>query len=176
MAQKALQIRAFVIEFNHRKREEARLLKIRIEICEEGEEELILRCHSRDGRIGRIEDALERIVRGSREITLYSGGTEFYIPISEILFFESSEGKVYAHAKDRTYTAPHKLFELENILPTSFVRISKSAIANVRAISSITRELVGNGTITFSGCVKKAYFSRSYYKILRDRIDEIRLS
>ena len=151
-------------------------MKIRIEICEDGEEELILRCRSRDGRIGRIEDALESIVRSSREITLHSGGTEFYIPISEILFFESSDGKVYAHTRTQTYTAPHKLFELENILPTSFVRISKSAIANVRAISSITRELVGNGTITFSGSAKKTYFSRSYYKILRDRIDEIRLS
>ena len=151
-------------------------MKIRIEICDEGEEELILRAHSRDERISRIEDALESIVKGSREITLYSGGSEFYIPVSDILFFETSEGKVYAHTKDKTFTAPHKLFELENILPSAFVRISKSAIANVRSISSITRELVGNGVITFSGCAKRTYFSRSYYKVLRDRIEEIRLS
>ncbi len=176
MVKKTLQIGALVIKCSHTDREEARLLKIRIEICDGGEEELILRCHSRDARISRIEDALESIVRGSREITLYSGGTEFYIPISEILFFETAEGKVYAHTNDRTFTALYKLFELENILPSSFVRISKSAIANVRAINSITRELVGNGIITFSGCAKRTYFSRSYYKILRDRIDEIRLS
>ena len=151
-------------------------MKIRIEICEDGEEELILRAHTRDARISRIEDALESIVRGSRELTLYLGGSEFYIPISDMLFFETSDGKVYAHTKDKTYTAPFKLFELENILPSSFVRISKSAIVNVRVISSITRELVGNGSITFFGCSKTTYFSRSYYKILRDRIDEIRLS
>ena len=151
-------------------------MKIRIEICEDGEEELILRAHVRDERIRRIEDALEGIVKSSRDITLYSSGTEYYIPLADILFFESSEGRVYAHTKDNTFGAPHKLFELEDILPSSFVRISKSVIVNVRAISSITRELVGNGTVAFAGCLKKTYFSRSYYKILRDKIDEIRLS
>ena len=151
-------------------------MRIRIEICDDGEEELILRTNCRDERIRRIEDALEGIVKSSREITLYSSGTEYYIPLSDILFFESSEGRVYAHTKDKIFIAQHKLFELEDILPSSFVRISKSVIANVRAISSITRELVGNGTITFTGCAKRTYFSRSYYKILRDRIDEIRLS
>ena len=151
-------------------------MRIRIEICDDGEEELILRTNCRDERIRRIEDALEGIVKSSREITLYSSGTEYYIPLSDILFFESSEGRVFAHTKDKIFIAQYKLFELEDILPSSFVRISKSVIANVRAISSITRELVGNGTITFTGCAKRTYFSRSYYKILRDRIDEIRLS
>ena len=119
-------------------------MKIRIEICEDGEEELILRAHSRDERIRRIEDALGGIVKSSREITLYSGGTEYYIPLAEIIFFESSDGKVFAHTKDKTFSAHHKLFELENLLPSSFVRISKSAIANVMRISSVTREIVGN--------------------------------
>lgn len=151
-------------------------MKIRIEICEGGEEEIILRAKSRDERIRKIEDYLVTFLKGAREITLYLGGTEYYIPLSEVLFFESSEGKVYAHTKDKTFTAQYKLFELEDMLPSSFVRISKSSIANVRAISSITRELVGNGAITFYGCPKKAYFSRTYYKILRDRINEIRLS
>ena len=151
-------------------------MKIRIEICDDGEEEIILRARNRDERISKLEDALYGLVRCSREITLYSGGTEYYVPISELLFFESADGKVFAHTKDAVYTAPHKLFELEDILPSSFVRISKSSIANVGAISSITRELVGNGVITFSACSKKTYFSRSYYKILRDKIEEIRFS
>ena len=151
-------------------------MKIRIEICDDGEEEIILRARNHDERISKLEDAIYGLVRGSREIRLYSGGTEFYVPISELLFFESADGKVFAHTRDAVYTAPHKLFELEDILPSSFVRISKSSIANVRAISSITRELVGTGVITFSDCIKKTYFSRSYYKILRDKIEEIRFS
>ena len=43
-------------------------------------------------------------------------------------------------------------------------------------IGSLTRELVGNGEITFSDSEKTTYFSRAYYKSLRDRIEEIRFS
>lgn len=151
-------------------------MKIRIEICGEGEEEIIIRTHSRDERIERIENALEGIVKSRRELTLYIGNAEYYIPVTDILFFETNGGRVCAHTSSGMYTAPYKLFELENLLPSSFVRISKSAIANVMRISSLSRELVGNGEITFSRSDKRTYFSRAYYKILRDRIEEIRLS
>lgn len=151
-------------------------MKIRIEICEDGDEEIIVRCRTRDEKISRIESALEGIVKSRRELTLSIGNTEYYVPVSDILFFETDGGRVCAHTADRMYTAPYKLFELENILPSSFVRISKSSIANVMRISSLSRELVGNGEITFTRSDKKTYFSRGYYKILRDRIEEIRFS
>lgn len=151
-------------------------MKIRIEICGEGEEEIIIRARTHDERIDRIEGALEGIVKSRRELTLYIGNVEYYIPVTDILFFETDGGRVCAHTSAGMYTAHYKLFELENILPSSFVRISKSAIANVMKISSLSRELVGNGEITFSGSDKRTYFSRAYYKILRDRIEEIRLS
>ncbi len=150
-------------------------MKIRIEICDEGEEEIIVRCRDRDERISRIENVLEGLIKSRRELTLYIGNTEYYVPISDILFFETDGGKVCAHTSERMYTAPYKLFELENMLPSYFVRISKSSIANVMRIGSLSRELVGNGEITFTRSDKKTYFSRGYYKILRDRIEEIRL-
>ena len=164
-----------VIQCNHTEREGARLLRIRIEICDGCEDEIIIRCRTRDEKINRIECALEGIVKSRRELTLYIDNTEYYVPVSDILFFETDGGRVCAHTRDGMFTAPYKLFELENILPSSFVRISKSAIANVMKISSLSRELVGNGEIAFANSDKRTYFSRAYYKILRDRIDEIRL-
>ena len=102
------------------------------------------------------------------------GTTEYFIQKSDILFFESVDGKVFAHTASGMYTAPYKLFELENIMPAYFVRIAKSAIANIYAISSLRRDLTGTGEITFKGCDKKTYFSRGYYKLLRNKIDEMR--
>lgn len=151
-------------------------MKIRVEICEDGDEEIIIRCKSYDEKISRIESAIESISKGRRTLTLNIGNQEFFVPVADILYFETLDGKVCAHTADNAFIAPYKLFELENILPTSFIRISKSAIANVMRISSLSRELVGNGQICFSGSDKKAYFSRAYYKALRDRIDEIRFS
>ncbi len=150
-------------------------MKIRTEISD-GEEEIVIRCREHDERIAEIERALGGIVKSRRSLALYIGNTEYYIPVADILFFETADGKVIAHTKDGMYTTSNKLFELENMLPSSFVRISKSAIANVMKISSLSRELVGNGEICFYKTEKTVYFSRSYYKILRDRIDGIRFS
>lgn len=150
-------------------------MKIRTEISDDGQEEIIIRCRTRTDQIKNIESMLEGLISSEREMTLHLSGVEYYVPLREILFFEAYDGKVYAHTKDKTFTCEYKLFELENILPSSYVRISKSAIANVMMISSLKRELVGNGEIGFRGCDKRTYFSRSYYKILRDKIDEMRL-
>lgn len=149
-------------------------MKLRIEISQDSPEEIVIRCHERTEEVKLIESVVENILRGGSELALFIGNREYYIPKSEILFFETYDGKVYAHTKDRMYQTDYKLFRLEEILPIYFVRISKSVIANVRLISSICRELTGNGEITFKECDKTTYFSRGYYKILKDKIEEVR--
>ena len=150
-------------------------MKIKTEISADGEEEILIRCKSKTDQIRRIEAILENLLIGGKEMVLTIAGTEHYVPIKDILFFESLAGKICAHTKERMFTCEYKLYELEAILPSFFVRISKSTIANVMPITSLRRELVGNGEITFKDCGKKAYFSRGYYKPLRDKIDEMRL-
>lgn len=149
-------------------------MKIRIEIAEDESEEIVIRCRERTDEIKRIESVVEHLIKGGSELALTIGSREYYVPKSEILFFETYDGKVCAHTKDRMYQTGYKLFELEELLPVYFVRISKSVIANVRLISSLSRELTGNGEITFKGCDKVTYFSRGYYKILKDKIEEVR--
>lgn len=151
-------------------------MKIRTEISENDDDEIIIRCRSKTEKILQIEAAIDSIVRGRRELVLYIGDTEYYVPVNDVLFFESGGGKVYAHTNERMYTATYKLFELEEILPSSFVRISKSSIANVMRICSLHREIVGNGEISFYRSDKITYFSRAYYKLLKDRIEEMRFS
>ena len=150
-------------------------MKIRTEICDEGQEEIIIKCRARTDQIKNIEAMLESLVTADREMILHSSGVEYYVPIKEILFFDSYDGKIYAHTRENIFTCDFKLFELESILPSSFLRISKSTVANIMMISYLKRELVGNGELGFKGCDKGAYFSRSYYKVLRDKIDEMRL-
>lgn len=122
-----------------------------------------------------MEAAIADAVRGDSEIVLMADGREHFVPKSDILYFESFDGKVYAHTPDSVYLAPYKLFELESVMPSAFLRVSKSSIANISKISSLRRELVGNGEMTFKNCSKKVYFSRAYYKLLQYRIEEMRL-
>lgn len=150
-------------------------VKIRTEICDE--EEIVIRCREKDERIEQLERAIKRLQenRNQREIVLYSSGSEYYIPFSDILYFESAGGKIYAHTARAVYSTDKKLFELEAELPIYFARAAKSTIVNIYLIISLHRELVGNGEIYFKDSEKVAYFSRGYYKALRDKIQEMRL-
>ena len=107
-------------------------MKIRVEVgCDE--DEIVIRCREKTREIEKIESALHALPLGEpkREILLYSSGAEFYIPLSEILYFESAGGKVYAHTARAVYSTDKKLFELEEELAASFVRVAKSTIVNV---------------------------------------------
>lgn len=150
-------------------------MRVRIEIAEDRDEEIIIRCRERNERIVDIERALDSALKSSGELALYINGTEYFVPRSEILYFESEGDRIFAGTKSHRYVTTFKLFELEDLMPSYFVRISKSTIANVKLISSIKREVTGNGELTFKGSEKKVYFSRSYYKKLRAKIDEVRL-
>lgn len=149
-------------------------MKIRIEISENGEEEVVIKCKERTESIDTLVETIEGAVRGNSLLVLYIGNTEYYIAKNEILFFETSDSKVYAHTKDHMYMTYYRLFELENIMPPYFVRVSKSVVANIKKIGSLHRELTGNGEISFTDNDKKTYFSRGYYNILKDKIEEVR--
>jgi len=166
------QIDKKAIQLIYRLRDGGEPLKIRTEISDH--EEIVIRCRQRTERIRSLEAAVENAVRGENEIPVSSGGREIFLPKNRILFFESSEGRVYAHTAEDIYIAPYKLCELESIMPPTFARISKSVIANLMRISSVRRELVGNGEITFADCDKKTYFSRAYYKLMQYKLDEMR--
>lgn len=146
---------------------------VRIERAET--DEIVIRSRVVNVDTYALQSTIENALQAGQGIVLVSSGIEYFIRKDEVLFFESSSGKVYAHTVDKTLTAPHKLFELEALLPPSFVRISKSVIVNINHISSLRREVVGNGELLFRGCDKKTYFSRSYYKLLQYKIEEMRL-
>lgn len=141
-------------------------------------EEIVIRGTGDPDLLGRLAEeiraAVETVLAGEDEITLSASGSDCFVPKREILFFESAGGKVYAHTADRIYTAPYRLIRLEAELPSAFVRISKSAIANLDRVASLRRELVGNGVITFRGCEKTVWFSRTYYKSLAEKLAELR--
>ncbi len=77
-----------------------------------------------------------------------------------------------AHTADRIFVCPYKLYELEDLLPGGFMRISKSSIVNLDYIYSITRNLSASSIVEFSGSNKRALVSRAYYKALVERLHE----
>ncbi len=63
-----------------------------------------------------------------------------FIPLKDIYYFESVDNKTFFYTKDEVYEIKSKLYELEEKLSnTSFARISKSVIANLKKLKSIKR-------------------------------------
>lgn len=150
-------------------------MKFRIEISDGTEEdEIIIRCRQKNDKIRMLENAIESILQENSELILYIRDTEYYIPKRNILFFETDGGKVKAHTDDKIYSADYKLFELEKIMPQSFIRVSKSCILNVALVEGINKNLTGASEVYFRNSSKKVYVSRAYYKLLKEKINEMR--
>lgn len=147
-------------------------MKVRIE--EGDNDEIVIRCKKQTSDIFKLAYEIENLMSHD-ELLLTVGNKEYYVKKSDILFFETEDGKIIAHTSDGMYYSEYKLYELEKTLPAYFVRISKSCIVNIMKISSINRNITGASKITFSDTEKEVYCSRSYLKILKEKINEMRL-
>ncbi len=144
-------------------------MKIKIELCEKlSEPEIVIRCRSVTEDIQKIEKAVRSC--GNTEIAFCKDSTEYYLNLDSILFFETDDGNVKAHTADDSYEISQKLYELEDILPMQFIRVSKSAILNVERVYSVERNITSASLVTFKDSHKRIYISRSYYKSFKERI------
>lgn len=150
-------------------------MKIRIEVDERIEEdEVIVRCSQLNEEVSNIQKAITEIIAQKTQITFYKDNVEYYISLAEILFFETEYANISAHTGDDIYQVKYKLYELEEILPNNFIRISKSTILNINHIYSITRNLTSSSIVEFQNTHKQVYVSRHYYKPLKIKLLEKR--
>lgn len=149
-------------------------MKIRIEVDETiSDEEVIIRCRELNNTIQALQKNLLQSLQNGK-LVFYKNNVEYYLPVSSIYFFETAQNGIDAHTKDDVYKIKYKLYELEELLPRCFVRISKSTIINVDFIYSIDKNLASSGCIRFYHTHKQVYVSRNYYKNLKNRLEERR--
>lgn len=151
-------------------------MKLKIEIGPGVPEEVILRAPEVDDRVRRIRHALEEALEKPGEIAVRRNGGEFFLPCREVYYFEVVDDRVYADTANDAYACSLRLGELGDLLPRSFTRASKSCIVNTAKIRSITRSPSGVSEAAFFGTEKTIFISRLYYKMVREVIEETRLS
>ena len=151
-------------------------MKIRVEIDENvKEEEIILRCRELNDETIAIQKRIAEAVNEGMKLTVTRGESEYYLNLQEILFFETAGVAVAVHTVNQIYTTHQRLYELEEILPGIFLRVSKSTILNIGRIHSVRKNITGASEVEFDGTAKKAFVSRSYFKLLTDKLEEKRL-
>lgn len=148
-------------------------MKVRVEI-QNGidEDEVVIYCREEGDEVRNLRRLIMEQGAPGADIVFYQENREYYFPLSDVLFFETEGETVYAHTEDDLYRVKYRLYELEELLPSRFVRISKSAIVNMMRIHAITRNLTASSRIEFRGSCKHVYVSRHYYTVLKERLQE----
>lgn len=92
------------------------------------------------------------------------------------MFFETESNGVNAHTRDDVYQVKYRLYELEEILPVHFLRISKSTIINVKEVYSLRKSNLSTTSVAaFSGSHKQVFVSRHYVRQLKEKLTEMRM-
>ncbi|MBF0818277.1 LytTR family DNA-binding domain-containing protein [Streptococcus acidominimus] len=148
-------------------------MKIRIELDDGLDDvEVVIKTASLTDQVGQLQRLLTQLNQPS--LVFYKDASEYFVKLEEILFFETDGAKIFVHSKTDAYEVKLKLYELEELLPISFCRISKSSIANVRSVYSLDRSFSGTSRIRFANTHKVAHVSRHYYQLLKERLQELR--
>lgn len=135
------------------------------------EEEVIIRCRELTPEIALLQKNISE--QGGRiNLTFFKDNVEYFFPVDNILFFETSDRSVDAHTASDVFQIKYKLYELEELLPRSFIRVSKSTILNTSHIYSIDKNITSSSVVSFENTHKQIYVSRSYFKALKQRLDE----
>lgn len=132
--------------------------------------EIIIRCPEVTEEVRQLSHIITEASYQKQQIIYYQQEKEYYFSVHKILFFETSGGVVLAHTANDIFTVKYKLYELEELLPAYFMRVSKSTILNTREIYSITKNLTASSIVEFQNTHKKVYVSRNYYKPLTNVI------
>ena len=131
------------------------------------EAEITVVCRRLDSK---LEEILSYISLIDNTVTGTKNGETFFIPLSEILYFETVDRKVFFYTADSIYETVTKIYQLEEKLEnTPFARISKTAIANLKKIRSIKPEANSRLCATLVNG-EKVIVSRQYLSVIKQKL------
>ena len=145
-------------------------MKIKVEIDESLQEaEVVIRCSAITDEIQQLQNVISNENLSGQRFVLYKNDTEYYVALQDILFFETEGAIINVHTRDQVYETKYRLYELEEILPGYFLRVSKSTIANTKEIYSLSKSNLSTTSVAeFSNSHKQVFVSRHYSKLLKE--------
>lgn len=146
-------------------------MKFKLIIDKSKDEEVVATVHGRS----ELTDKIETLVlthAGSDRITAYTEDDMKQLPFSQIECITVLDGRTCAiDWKGKQYRLKQRLYELEGMLPSSFIRINKSAIANENRLERFTASYSGAVDAVFK-CGYTEYVSRRCFAEIKRRYDK----
>lgn len=146
-------------------------MKFRLIIDKEKEEEVVVTAHGHTPLVEEIAVLVEK-QSGTDRIAAYTEDSIKMLPFSSIECITVLDGKTYAiDEKGQKYRLKQRLYELESLLPSFFIRINKSALANESRLDRFAVTYSGAVDAVFH-CGYREYVSRRCFAQIKRRLEE----
>lgn len=146
-------------------------MKFRLIIDAEMDEEVVASVHERSPLTDQIEQLVMQYA-GTSRIAAYTEDEMRLLLFSDIECITVLEGKTYAiDSHNKRYRLKQRLYELEKLLPSSFIRINKSALANENRLAQFRTTFSGAVDAVFK-CGYTEYVSRRCFAEIKRRFDK----
>lgn len=143
-------------------------MKFKLIVDKTKDEEVVATVHECTELIDKIE-SLVMAYDNSDRIVAYTEDDIRMLKFDEIECITVINGKTCAvDSNGEQYHLKQRLYELESILPTSFIRINKSSFANENSINEFTAVFSGGVDAVFK-CGYREYVSRRCFAAIKRR-------
>ena len=142
-------------------------MKYKMIIDQTKDEEIVATVHAPSDLTEKIQQLISEYT-GTDRVAAWLEDDIQMLPFSKIVCITVLEGKTLAVDRNgKKYRLKQRLYELEAVLPPSFIRINKSAIANEQQIERFAANFSGAVDAVFRGGYREYVSRRCFAQIKR---------
>lgn len=130
------------------------------------DEEILIYAHQKNELVCEIE---RMAAEQSLQLIGYSKGEIIKLNVKDVYCFTVESGKLYAICQNQKYLIKTRLYNIEQMLDKTFIKINQSSIANINKIQKFDASISGTLKVIFKNG-HTDYVSRRNTKNVKERI------
>ena len=144
-------------------------MKLTLYIDKEREEEIIVYAHSKSKLTEALESLINEEKLNTTPIVGYSGEDIIEVRPCDVHCFFIEDKKLYASLDERDALIRCRLYEIEDKLGDSFIKINQSTVANIKRIERFSVSIGASLMVHFKNG-RRDYVSRRQRKAVKERL------
>lgn len=141
-------------------------MKIKLIISKDVDERVEIYTHEKSDLIEQIENAINNY---HKNIPGYIDDEIVLLPIDKIYRFYIENNKIFATTETKRYWIKLRLYQIENMLGSSFIKINQSCLVNKNKIKKFSSSWGGTLLVELTNG-ETDYISRRQTKIVMERM------
>lgn len=141
-------------------------MKCSIFVDKERDEEVVVYVHERNKLCAAVEQLCQSV---GQELVGYRDGEGIFLDMQEVCAVTVEGGKTYAVTDEERLLIKSRLYQIEERLPDSFVKINQSTVVNITKIRRFDTSISGTLRIEMRNGMRD-YVSRRCLKQVKEKM------